>query len=450
MSTFTDLTTSSPTSDGIIWGQIGGNINNQTDLIDELDLKQDLSEKGQPSGYAGLDSSGKVPEGQIPNAIPSQTGNGGKYLTTNGTAISWGNPTFSVTWGTITGTLSNQSDLATALAGKQDALGYTAESTSNKATNLNSPNDTKYPTVQAVVTAIAAITAGDIGLGNVDNTADLDKPISTATQTALDGKVDENAAITGATKMKITYDAKGLVTAGADAAIDDLSDVVISSAVNGQALTFNGTNWVNSTPAGGGDVTGQSESIDGEIALFSSTTGKAIKRATGTGFVYATDGVYSVVDGPTNSYKARVTRTTTQAISDNSETKVEFATETYDTNNNFDNATNYRYAAPANGYYQVNAQIAFAANSTGDRILTIKKNDTDFAKTFGNPRSGLPDYDGGQDFTGYTGYGVCNYSDVIYLDATDYIEVYAYQNSGGSLNIVGDGLWNFISVHFLS
>jgi hypothetical protein len=41
-------------------------------------------------------------------------------------------------------------------------------------------------------------------------------------QTALDLKVDENAAITGATKTKITYDAKGLVTAGADLAAGDL------------------------------------------------------------------------------------------------------------------------------------------------------------------------------------------------------------------------------------
>lgn len=50
--------------------------------------------------------------------------------------------------------------------------------------------------------------------------------ISTVTnlQTSLDGKVDENAAITGATKTKITYDAKGLVTAGADATQDDIGD----------------------------------------------------------------------------------------------------------------------------------------------------------------------------------------------------------------------------------
>lgn len=68
------------------------------------------------------------------------------------------------------------------------------------------------------------VTKAQVGLGNVDNTSDANKPISTATQTALDGKVDENVAITGATKTKITYDAKGLVTAGADATTADIAD----------------------------------------------------------------------------------------------------------------------------------------------------------------------------------------------------------------------------------
>lgn len=44
---------------------------------------------------------------------------------------------------------------------------------------------------------------------------------------------------------------------------------------------------------GGGDVAGPASSVDGEIALFDSTTGKLIKRATGTGVVKATAGVYS-------------------------------------------------------------------------------------------------------------------------------------------------------------
>jgi len=40
-------------------------------------------------------------------------------------------------------------------------------------------------------TGTVVLTKIDVGLGNVDNTSDLNKPISTATQTALDGKVDK-------------------------------------------------------------------------------------------------------------------------------------------------------------------------------------------------------------------------------------------------------------------
>lgn len=60
-----------------------------------------------------------------------------------------------------------------------------------------------------------SVSWGDI-LGTLASQTDL--------QTALDGKVDENIAITGATKTKITYDAKGLITGGADATTADIAD----------------------------------------------------------------------------------------------------------------------------------------------------------------------------------------------------------------------------------
>jgi len=71
-------------------------------------------------------------------------------------------------------------------------------------------------------TGVVVLTKNDIGLSNVNNTSDANKPISTATQTALDAKVDENAPITGGTFPKITFDAKGLVTAGSALAAADL------------------------------------------------------------------------------------------------------------------------------------------------------------------------------------------------------------------------------------
>ena len=46
-------------------------------------------------------------------------------------------------------------------------------------------------------TGAVTLDKSDVGLGNVDNTSDLDKPISTATQTALDAKFDRQVALTG-------------------------------------------------------------------------------------------------------------------------------------------------------------------------------------------------------------------------------------------------------------
>lgn len=86
-----------------------------------------------------------------------------------------------------------------------------------------------------------------VGLGNVDNTSDVNKPISTAAQAALDTKVDENSPIVGDTKLKITYDSKGLITNGQDASLNDLSDIIISDPQLDEVLQYNGVTWVNKT-----------------------------------------------------------------------------------------------------------------------------------------------------------------------------------------------------------
>lgn len=54
-------------------------------------------------------------------------------------------------------------------------------------------NISQYASQGYVDSAVAGITKASIGLGNVDNTSDANKPISTATQAALDkiGKVND-------------------------------------------------------------------------------------------------------------------------------------------------------------------------------------------------------------------------------------------------------------------
>ena len=84
-------------------------------------------------------------------------------------------------------------------------------------------------------TGVVVLDASDVGAidssyGPETSISDSDAkiPTSKAVKTAVDGKVAKNADITGATKCKITYDAKGLVTAGADLAESDIPALSIS------------------------------------------------------------------------------------------------------------------------------------------------------------------------------------------------------------------------------
>lgn len=66
--------------------------------------------------------------------------------------------------------------------------------------NITVADSTKVPTTRTVnghaLSANVTVTATDVGLGNVNNTSDASKPISTATQTALNGKVNGTVTIT--------------------------------------------------------------------------------------------------------------------------------------------------------------------------------------------------------------------------------------------------------------
>lgn len=82
---------------------------------------------------------------------------------------------------------------------------------------------------------------------------------------AIDGKVAKNADITGATKAKITYDAKGLVTGGADLQASDIPDVgttYVKVSTKGQA------NGVASLDADGLVPSGQLPSFVDDVVEF--------------------------------------------------------------------------------------------------------------------------------------------------------------------------------------
>ena len=72
-----------------------------------------------------------------------------------------------------------------------------------------------------------AVTTQGSGTTSVFSSSSTDSNVPTdkAVYTALETKVTANGAISGATKCKITYDAKGLVTGGADLAASDIPTI---------------------------------------------------------------------------------------------------------------------------------------------------------------------------------------------------------------------------------
>lgn len=100
------------------------------------------------------------------------------------------------------------------------------------------------------------ISAGATAWGTITGTLSA----QTDLQSALDAKVDENSPIVGATKTKITYDSKGLVTSGADATTADIADSLNKRYVTDAQLVVigntSGTNTGDQTITLTGDVTG--------------------------------------------------------------------------------------------------------------------------------------------------------------------------------------------------
>jgi hypothetical protein len=108
-----------------------------------------------------------------------------------------------------------------------------------------------------------------------------------------------------------------------------------------------------------------------------------------------------------------------QTLSSNTATKIQFQTKLFDTNNNFDNATNYRFTPTVAGYYQVNAAIQAQTSFTGGTIY-LYKNSSQFA-------TGMAVVSGGGTFV---------LSHLVQMNGTtDYLEVYGNIGTGQALAV---------------
>lgn len=121
-------------------------------------------------------------------------------------------------------------------------------------------------------------------------------------------------------------------------------------------------------------------------------------------------------------------RNSNQSLSDNTETKVQFNTEEFDSDNCFDNATNYRFTPTTAGKYFLFG-TAFVGGSTADTTeysIRIKKNGTNIATNAIDRRtSGL----------GYNNQFITSTISSA-NGSSDYFELHVVMIGGGTKNIV--------------
>jgi len=120
-----------------------------------------------------------------------------------------------------------------------------------------------------------SVTKSQVGLGNVDNTSDLNKPISTATQTALNLKYDAS-------------NPAGYITS-AQAPVQSVNGQTNTVVLNADDIPFTPYGTITST-----EVQSAIEELDDKTSV---TSDIAIDTKEPTGFINRTDSTISFVDG---------------------------------------------------------------------------------------------------------------------------------------------------------
>jgi hypothetical protein len=121
---------------------------------------------------------------------------------------------------------------------------------------------------------------------------------------------------------------------------------------------------------------------------------------------------------------ARRSRSTNHSVSNATATALGFLTWDYQHGGTFSVTGQTRVYAPRDGVYSISGNVYFAANATGFRWAYLRRNgSTSIAE---DARNAVTASGVGTLISVATDY---------YLSSGDYIELIAYQNSGGTLNV---------------
>lgn len=146
--------------------------------------------------------------------------------------------------------------------------------------------------------------------------------------------------------------------------------------------------------------------------------------------IITSDGAGNLTTMKTNYPAFQAFLSANQSVSNDTTTKIQIDSESYDTNNCYDNSTNYRFTPNVAGKYIIYAQITFESVSDTTMQVRIHKNGS--VITFSPQKSG----------TGSSSHAdFCSYVDSA-NGSTDYYELFGYQASGSSKNANGNTAQN--------
>lgn len=127
--------------------------------------------------------------------------------------------------------------------------------------------------------------------------------------------------------------------------------------------------------------------------------------------------------GTTNPPAFAASLTVNQSLTSGSWTKLAMATELFDTNNNYDPTTNYRFTPTVPGYYQFNVQVQVGTTNF-PAAAALYKNGASVGYSLGSFQTGAL-------------FANASYSIILLMNGTtDYVEAFALQISGGPVSAV--------------
>lgn len=232
---------------------------------------------------------------------------------------------------------------------------------------------------------------------------------------AIADRVKETSSTTGTGAFTLT---------GAVAGFDTFASVLT---VNGDTTWYsavNGAEWEV------GLCTRTSSTTYARTTVLSSSNADALVSFTVGPTIFCTvpASILRALTGPA----FHATQSADQSISNITFTKINFGTETFDTNGCF--ATG-RFTPNVPGYYQINWTAKLTGTSSMGACLThLYKNGAKYTEgSYGTPVSA---------------FGVSTGSALVYCNgSTDYVEVFGYISGTGTLNVLNDGGATHFSGH---